>query len=325
MKKSKSILVGIILIIAIMTLSGCGDSKTKENSKIKIGINQLMEHQALDDARQGFEDGLKELGVDAEIIYKNAQGDLGNSMSISKKYVDEKVDLIYAIGTPSAQTTKQATSEIPVLFSAVTDPVQSGLVSDWNNVGGNLSGTSDMAPIQEQLRLFRELDPKINKLGIIYNTGESNSEVQIKEVKKHAKDLNLEIVTVGVTDINDVPQNLDHLLSKVDALYVLSDNMIASSVSLIQKKLIENQMISICAEESQVKGGILLTMGLSYYDLGRQTAKMAEKILVQGKNIAEMPVELSNEQTLKVNTKTLEALGLSKDMPPLKDAIFIEN
>lgn len=324
MKKSNLILMGLILTMGLITLSGC-ETEDNSESKLTIGINQLMEHQALDDARQGFEDGLKELNIDAEIVYKNAQGDLNNSMSISKKYVDDDVDLIYAIGTTAAQATKQATKDIPILFSAVTDPVESGLVSDWDIPNTNITGTSDMAKVKDQLELFKQLDSNIEKVGIIYNTGESNSEIQIKEVKKHSPSLGLEIITVGVTDINDVPQNLDHLLSQVDALYVVSDNMIASSVSLLQKKLIEKNMISISAEESQVKGGILLTMGLSYYDLGKQTAKMAEEILVQGKNPKEMPVQLSNAQNLKVNTNTLNALGLDPNIPALKNAEPVEN
>src|SRR5699024_4691652 len=201
---------------------------------------------------------------DAEIVYQNAQGDVPTSLSISQKFVEDKVDLIYAIATPAAQSAKQSTDEIPILFSAVTDPVAAEIVDDWDNVGGNVTGTSDMAPTSSQLKMFKKIDPDIGTIGILYNTDESNSEVQIEEVKKLAPEEELKVVTKGVNNVNDIPQSLDSLLSKVDALYIVSDNLIASSIELVSNKLIEKNMISISAEESQVGGGILLTNGLSY-------------------------------------------------------------
>lgn len=324
MKKSNGSKLMAIALAGMLMVTGCstGGSENVDNTKkaYTIGISQLAEHPALDDARRGFEDGLKELGVDAEVVYQNAQGDIPNTLAIAQKFVKDEVDLIYAIATPAAQSAKQATSDIPVLFSAVTDPVQSEIVVDWEAVGGNVTGTSDMAPVESQLKMFKEIDPSIKTIGILYNTSEANSEIQIKDVEKLAPAEGLEIVTMGVTNVNEIPQALDSLLSKVDALYALSDNLVASSVELVNKKLIENNMISVGAEESQVGGGILVTNGLSYYELGKQTAKMAKEILVDGKDVSTIPVGKAEKTITTVNEKSLEALGLDANLAIFKDA-----
>lgn len=329
MKKNKSIKLIALTMVGMMSLLGCtkgeaANSSSASGEKVyKIGISQLAEHPALDDARRGFEDGLKELGVNAEIDYKNAQGDIANTMSIAQKFSSDKVDLIYAIATPAAQSAKQATSNIPVLFSAVTDPVQSGIVEDWENVGANITGTSDMAPVASQLKMFKEINPNISKIGILYNTSEANSEIQIEEVKSLAPAEGLEVETVGVNNVNELPQALGSLIKKVDALYMVSDNLVASSVELVTKMTIDNNMVTVSAEESQVGGGILVTNGLSYYELGKQTAQMAKDILIDRKDISKIPVGIAEKTITTVNQKTLDALGLDKEMPLFKDAIKV--
>lgn len=329
MKRKVLSLLAFLLVCTII-LSGCNseDNKTIKSTQekvYKIGISQLSEHPALDDARKGFEDGLKELGVDAEIYYQNAQGDIPTTTIIAQKFVKDKVDLIFAIATPAAQSAKQATSDIPVLFSAVTDPVKAEIVESWENVGGNVTGTSDQAPIESQLKMFKEIDPNINTIGILYNTSESNSEVQVEEVKDIAPKLGLEVVTVGVSNVNELPQALDSIIKKADALYMITDNMVAASVELIWKKTIENKIITVSAEETQVRGGLLITNGLSYYELGKQTAKMAKEILVDKKDISTIPVGLTEKTITTVNEKTLEALGLDKNLPLFKNSIKVGN
>lgn len=331
MKKTKVSKLMALGLAGLLTLTGCstgaptsGESNSGEE-KYTIGISQLAEHPALDDARRGFEDGLKELGVEAEILYQNAQGDIPNTVAISQKFVKDGVDLIYAIATPAAQSAKQATTDIPILFSAVTDPVQSEIVADWENVGGNITGTSDMADVQGQLKMFKELDPSIKTIGILYNTSEANSEIQIADVEKYAPEEGLTVETMGVSSINEIPQALDSLLGKVDAIYAISDNMVASSVELVNKKLLEKKMISVGAEESQVGGGILITNGLSYYELGKQTAKMAKEILVDGKDVSSLPVGMAEKTVTVVNEKSLDALGLDKNLPIFKDANMVGN
>lgn len=327
MKKMK--MKGLILVTSIaLLLGGCAKEKAVDNPSgekvYKIGISQLVEHTALDDARRGFEDGLEELGINAKIDYKNAQGDIPTTISISEKFISDEVDLIYAIATPAAQSARQISENIPVLFSAVTDPVKAEIVSDWEKPGGNVTGTSDMATtLSEQLQMFKKIDPNIETIGILYNTSEANSEIQIEEVKKLAPEESLEVVTVGVSNVNELPQAIDSILSKVDALYNISDNLVASSVELVTNKLIEKNMISVSAEESQVSGGILITNGLSYYELGKQTAEMAKHILVDGKDPASMPVIKAQKTQTTVNIKTLKALGLDENNELFKNAIKV--
>ena len=323
MKKLMAVLLASTVLITGCTTKAANPSGSGE-TLYKIGIVQLAEHPALDDARRGFEDGLKELGVNVEIDYKNAQGDIPTTMTISQKFANDKVDLIYAIATSAAQSAKQTAGDIPLLFSAVTDPVKAGLVDTWDNVGTNVTGTSDLVEeTADQLKMFQVMDPSIKKIGIIYNTNEINSEIQIEEVERVAPEVGLEVITVGVSNINDLPQALESLIKKVDALYNISDNMVANSVELVANKLLENNMLSISAEESQVTGGILITNGLSYYELGKQTAKMAKDILVGGVDIKTIPVGLAEKTSTTVNIETLRALGLDENLPLLKDAIKV--
>ena len=321
--KKLSMLI-ILIVVGGMILSGCaGAAEGSGSEEYVIGISQYVDHPSLDAAREGFIDGLKELGIDAKIDYQNAQGEIPNALTIGQKFVGDRVDLIYAIATPAAQSAKQATSDIPVLFSAVTDPVQSEIVDEWDNVGGNVTGTSDKAPSQSQLEMFKKLDPSIEKIGIIYSLNESNSEIQIAEVEELAPGLNLQVAKMGVTNISEVSQTLDSLLNRVDAVYILSDNLIASSVELVANKLIDHNMISVSAEEGQVSGGILITNGLNYYELGKETARMAKEILVDGKDVSSIPVFLPEETVTTVNKNTMEALKLDENMEILKNAEYV--
>ena len=325
MKKfSKVILLGLV---AAVLMTGCSVGKSvsaDDENKFEIGIIQLAEHPALDDARRGFEDGLKELGVDVEISYQNAQGDLPATKTISDKFVKDEVDLIYAIATNAAQSAKQATSEIPVLFSAVTDPVSAELVDSMESPGGNVTGTSDLSPMDRQLQLFKDLDPNTKKIGIIFNTSEPNSQVQVELAKKIAPGLGLEIVDVGISNINDIPQALDSIVNKVDGIYTITDNMVASAIGLVSKKAIENNLITIAGEDSHVSIGILMTDGISYYELGKQTARMAKEILVDGKSPSDIPSEKAINTSKVFNEETLNSLTIDINNDVFKDANKID-
>lgn len=292
--------------------------------KFVIGISQFAEHPALDEVRKGFEDELKAEGVNADFVYKNAQADTGVAGLIAQKFVADKVDLIFGIATISAQTAKQATKDIPILFSAVTDPVYSQLVDSMDNVGGNVTGTTDATPMDKQLVLFKEINPNIKKVGIIYNTSESNSEIQISKAKKVAEGVGIEIVPVGVNNINDIPQAMNSLAKKSDAFYGITDNIVASSIGLIAKTVNSRKIVSIGAEEAHVKGGLLMTNGLSYYELGKQTGAMAKKILVDGVKPSELPVESSKTTTKVVNEKTMKKLKIDRDNKAFEGAEFIK-
>jgi putative ABC transport system substrate-binding protein len=311
-------------IFCVMMLFIFGTLAYANEKAFEIGISQFAEHPALDAVRQGFEDELKELGVNVNIDYKNSQGDTGTAGMIAQKFVADKKDLIFAIATPSAQAAKQATDSIPVLFSAVTDPVSAQLVDSFEKVGGNLTGTSDAAPVDKQMKLFKELNPEIKKVAIIYNTSEANSEIQIAKAKEIGEELGIEIVPVGVNNINDIPQAVNSVVRKVDGFYTITDNIVASAINLISKAAIKNKKIAIAAEEAHVQGGILMTDGLSYYEIGRQTGVMAKKILVDKVSTEDIPVEVSKNTKKVVNRKTLKSLKLAEDSPAFSGATFID-
>lgn len=334
MKANKKIkkIMGLALS-SIMLLSGCvnqGEAQNQESSatgegKIyKIGISQLAEHPALDQVREGFLEGLAESGILYEEDYKNAQGDTINANSIASKFVSDEVDLILGIGTLSAQAAKQATSDIPVLFSAVTDPVGAGLVNSIDSPGANLTGTTDKTPMKEQLELLNQLDPTIKKVGIIYNTSETNSTTQVEEATLVATELGLEIISVGVNNINDVPQATDSILGKVDALYTITDNTAASAMGAISAKAIEQKKIVVGSTDTFVEDGNLITLGLSYKELGKQTAKMAVEILENGKSPSEIKVENLTNTTKVINKTTLTALGLDPNLEILKNGTMVD-
>lgn len=313
----------IMMVIMFLVIAGV-KSNAQEGKKFKIGISQFAEHPALDDVRKGFEDELKSLGVEADITYKNSQGDTGVAGVIAQKFVSDKSDLIFGIATVSAQAAKQSTDRIPVLFSAVTDPVNSQLVKTMDKVGGNVTGTTDATPMEKQLELFKKINPEIKRIGIIYNTSESNSEIQVANAKEIGAKLGLEIRAVGVNNINDIPQAVNSLVSKVDGFYTITDNIVASAINLISMASNERGLVTVGAEEAHVKGGILLTDGLSYYELGRQTGRMAKEILVDGKKPEDMPVETLANTTKVVNEKTMKKLKLNKELPVFEGAEFIE-
>lgn len=332
MKRRNLLFFVTIALSSLVMFSACASESAKSESSssssdgqvFQIGVNQLAEHPALDAVREGFEDELKKLGMNFEIDYKNAQGEVPNSTSISQKFVSDKKDLIFAIATISSQTAKQATSDIPVLFSAVTDPVGAGLVDSLKKPGGNISGTSDASPIDRQLALFKELRPDIKKIGILFNTGEPNSTAQIEEAQKLSEELGLEIVTIGINNINDLPQAIEVLTSKVDGIYTITDNMIASSINLISQVATEKNLITVGAEKAHVEGGMLVTDGLSYEALGRQTAHMAKRVLLDNEDISQISVEFLENTEKVVNSSTLKKLQLEESHSAFQGADFIK-
>ena len=328
MKKFNLVKLTIALLIGVISLTGCNKSEevnTGEGQIFTIGISQIADHPALDDNRAGFEKGLEELGINFKLTYQNAQGDIPNASTIAQKFVNDSVDLIFTIGTPSAQSAKQATENIPILFSAVTDPVGSELVASMEESKNNITGTSDASPIDKQLAMFKKLDPSIEKVGIIFNTSEANSHAQVALSQEIGRSLGLEIVTVGISSLSDLPQALESIVSRVDGIYTITDNMVASGIGTVANKAIEHNLITVGAEESHVAGGILITDGLSYFELGRQTAHMAKKILVDGISPSDIPSETLEKTEVTLNLNTLEALGLNPENPLFQEAITLGN
>lgn len=331
-----------LVLIAAITLVGCTQAPAPTKTPapaapapapapaapatktFKIGISQLVQHPALDQARAGFEDELKALGVKFQVDYANAQAETANTQMIAEKFVKDKVDLIYTIATLSTQAAKKATqgSTLPVVFSSVTDPVYSQIVAAHDKVE-NVTGVTDKVEASEILKLAKDLKPSTKVIGIIYNTGESNSEVQIQEVKAAAKDLGMSVETVGLTSVNDIPQAINTLAKKIDIMYIISDNMVSSAIQLVANKCLENKIITLSSIESLAAEGILIGNGLNYYDLGKQAARMAKKILVDGVDVKTVKVEQPAGLKKVVNVKTMQALGLSKDNKAFAGAEFI--
>ncbi len=316
MKKMKSLLM---MALALLLVTSCGTktaTKPTEDKTYVIGVNQLVSHPALDDALKGFQDRFNELGLKCTFEVGNAQGELPNAVTIATNYVSNKVDLIYAIATPSAQASKQVSDEktegkTPIVFSAVSNPVESGLVESVTKSGGCITGVSDQGPVREQVSMFKKLAPEAKVIGVIYSTKESNSEMQLKELEVIAKELGYTLKVSGISQISEIAPALDVLLPDVDVMYLLSDNMIASSITLVSEKMIAAKKISVVAEESQVGGGALVSMASSYYEMGKQAADMAKEILVDGKKPSDMPFQTASNLRLVINEETEKALGLN--------------
>lgn len=293
------------LAMALLLLSTMVMGKEiKEPKNIEIGVTQIMEHPALDSARVGFEKALKDNGYgDVKIDYQNAQGDFGTAQMIANSFVQSKKDLIYAISTPSAQAAYNVTKEIPILITAVTDVKAAGLV------GENITGTSDATSIYKQLETITKILPKAKKVGIIYNTSEQNSQVQVANAKEESKKLGLEIVEVGVTNVNDMAMGLDSLLDKVDVLYTPTDNLVVSATPLVLDKANRKNVPVVGCIEDQVAQGALITDTIDYEKLGYQTGEMALRVL-KGEDPKNMPVETLKNTQLIVNKKAAEKYGI---------------
>ena len=305
-----------LLIMGLLFSTIAMGNEIKEAGKIKIGISQIVEHPALDAARDGFEKALKENGYkDAKIEYQNAQGDFGTAQMIGQQFAQDNKDLIFAISTPSAQAAYNSTKDIPILITAVTDPKAAGLT------GENITGTSDMMPVYEQLKVAKDMLPKIKKVGILYNTSEQNSQVQVNNAKEEGKKLGLEIVETGVNSINDIASGIDQLLTKVDVLYVPTDNLVVSATPLVLDRANKAKVPVIGCIEDQVKQGALVTKTINYEKLGYQTGEMAIEVL-KGKSPKDMPIETLKNMELIINKKMAEKYKVDLSNEALKDAKY---
>ncbi|NLZ52043.1 MAG: ABC transporter substrate-binding protein [Thermoanaerobacteraceae bacterium] len=316
MKKILSIMLSII-IISTLILSGCGNTSTSSSSSLNIGIVQIMEHPSLDAARQGFLDALADNGYkegeNLSINYENAQGDMPTLNSIAQSFAGDETDLILAIATPSAQAVANATkgTSIPVLFTAVTDPVAAGLVESMEKPNTNLTGTTDMSPVAEQIKLIKDIDHSVKSVGVIYNTGEINSVVQVELVKEAAKELGLDIVEGVATNTHEVDQAAKSLVGKVDAIYVPTDNVAVTALEAIVQVAENNNILLVSAEKDSVYRGTVATIGLDYYKLGRQTGEMALRILSGEGRPQDMPVEVQEQNDVIINLKAAKASNIT--------------
>jgi putative ABC transport system substrate-binding protein len=298
----------IVLLIALMIIPTFSFAKM-----IKVGISQIVEHPALDANRQGIIDKLKELGYvegkNIEYDIQIAQGNIATANQIAKKFVGDRKDIIIAIATPTAIAAANATKRIPIVISAITDPVGAKLVKSLEKPGTNVTGTTDMSPVGEQLDLFKKLGYNPKSIGIIYNSGEANSRTLVAIAKKEAKKRGMKVVEATVTNSSAVLMAAKSLVGKVDAIYLPTDNTVISALESVLKVAYDNKLPVITGDTDSVKRGALASYGLNYYKLGLQTGEMVDKIL-KGSSPSTMPVETLKDLELYINLKSAKKIGL---------------
>lgn len=312
-KKIALLLCGLL---SASLLVGCGGEteNEKETSKKKVGIIQLIQHDALDQANKGFIDGLAEKGYkdgeNIEIEQQNASGKQDTAQQIAGQFVSAKKDLIFAIATPTAQACYNATKDIPIVFSAVTDPVKDGLAKDLKSSGCNTTGTLDMANIDEQLALLKEVLPDAKTLGVVYTTSETNSVNQVNELETLASKYKLTIKKIGVANINEINQVLSNSMGDIDVLYAPTDNNVAASYELVAQIALKANKPVMGAEPAVVEKGGLISKGIDYYELGKMAGYKAAEIL-DGKNPQDIEIETMKELAITVNTDVAKKLGIT--------------
>lgn len=309
----KKRILSVLIVVLTLSLTVCLASAQYAGTRFNVGVLQLVEHASLDAAYEGFIAGLADAGfVEGEnltIDFQNAQADQSNMVTISERFVKNKVDLILAIATPAAQAVAAATTEIPIVFTAVTDPVEARLVESLEAPGTNITGVSDAGPIEEQIELIAALVPEAKTIGILYNSSEVNSEIQAKQAEAAAKRIGLEVKFGTVASVNDIEQVLTSIADDVEAIYLPTDNTFASAMANVAKVTEAKKLPVVAGAQSMVEEGGLATIGLDYYKLGLQTGAMAAKILNGESEPATTPVETLQDTDLMINFDTAKAIG----------------
>ena len=263
---------------------------------------------------KGFVDGMKAKGYEEgkNVTYdrQNAQADQSNLQNISQRFVNNKVNLIYAIATPAAQTVANATSEIPIVGSAITDYKTAKLVKDNAKPGTNVTGTTDMNPVAAQLDLLLKIKPGIKTVGTIYTSSEVNSQIQINILKKAAAEKNVKVVEATVSSVNDIQQAARSLVGKCEGLYIPTDNILASAMPTLVMITDEAKLPVLCGEENMVAAGGTATLGVNYYELGLVTGEMAADILAGKAKPQEMAIQSQKKFTPVINKKVADKIGL---------------
>lgn len=308
--------------VGALLLAGCANQTTPtsggDGTTYHIGITQIVSHPSLDAAAAGFKAALADAGLTVDYDEQNAQGDQATATSIANRFATQDLDLVLAIATPTAQSVAQVITDTPVLFTAVTDPVAADLVSSMEAPGGNITGTTDMNPVVDQIKLIKRVAPDAKKIGIIYSSGEVNSEVQVALARGAAAAEGLEVVERTITATAEVLQAAQSL--DVDAIYVPTDNVVVAGLDSVVSVCESQKIPLIAGETDSVANGALITYGLSYEELGRQTGEMAVRILTQGADPATMPVEAQANPRLVINEAAAERMGITLPQALLDEA-----
>ena len=310
----------IITILATLMIVSMAQADAK-----RISVSQFVEHPALDAVLKGFQDYLKENQVEAEYQVHNAQANMATAGQIGTQIMGEKPDLILAIATPSAQTCAQALKkaphmqQTPMLFTAVTDPLAAGLVKDLKQPGGNITGVSDMLPLAQHMAMVKEFVPDLKKLGVMYNSGEANSKSSVNLIKQVAQEMNFEVVEATVSKTSEVYQAAKSLVGRADAVFVPTDNTVVESLESAIKVCVENKLPMFCADVDSVRRGAVAAMGFDYYQHGRQTGAMAQRIFA-GTKPGETAVETQEKLMLHINKPYAAKMGVALTEAQLQKA-----
>lgn len=335
MKKFKKIFAFMLALMLAMAMTACGSSDSKESKPTdgapageadtttdsgdtsgktyKIGICQLVEHVALDAATQGFMDAVKEeMGDAVEFDPQNAQNDSNTCSTIVNSFVSNNYDLILANATPALQAAAAATNEIPILGTSVTEYGVALQISDFNGtVGGNISGTSDLAPLEDQAGMVKELFPDAKNVGLLYCSAEANSQYQVDTVKAFLEDLGYSCKYYAFSDSNDLSAIATTASTECDVIYVPTDNTVASNTGIIKNICLPAGVPVIAGEEGICAGCGVATLSISYYDLGVATGKMAVRILRDGEDISTMPIEYAPNFVKKYNKSICQEMNIT--------------
>ncbi|CEG27342.1 ABC transporter substrate-binding protein [Bacillus sp. B-jedd] len=308
-------------LAGMLLLAGCGNKESaggktgggeEKEKEYTVGVSQFAPHPSLDAATEGFKKALEDKGLKVKFIDQNAQGDQNNTRSIAQNFAGDKVDMIFANATPSAQAALSVTKDIPILFTSVTDPVGAGLVKSFDEPGDNITGTTDNHPDATKKTIdFMTKEVGAKKIGIVYNSGEQNSVVQVEAVEKLAKENGASLVKVSVSTSAEVKQASESLVGRVDAIYVPTDNTVVSALESVISVANSKKIPLFVGELDSMKKGAVAASGFSYYDLGYETGEMAAEILAGKKKPSEIPVALPQSLTLMINKKAAEAQGLT--------------
>ena len=319
-KKTIAIMMTAAMVMAMAAGRGSKESSSSDGdnkeASYKIGIQQFAEHGSLDNCREGFLEGLEEEGIkegdNLKVEVKNAMADTATNAQIADSFVSDNMDLICAIATPSAQSAYNAAmdKDIPVVYTAVTDPVAAELADKDGNPVGDVTGTSDTLPVEEQLKMIREMMPDAKTIGILYTTSEANSVSAIATYESLVDKYGFTLETKGISQTSEIALATDDLLTKVDCITNLTDNTVVASLPTILEKANEKGIPVFGSEIEQVKIGCLAAEGIDYIQLGKQTGKIAAQILKGEKKASEIPYEIISEPGFYVNTKVAENLGI---------------
>ncbi len=308
----KKILVTALVMLLSLSLFAGGSSE-KSTAKYKVGVCQLVQHVALDSATQGFKDALTAaFGDEVYIDEQNASGEAVNCATIINGFIASDVDLILANATAPLQAAASATSTIPVLGTSVTDYASALEIDNWTGtVGGNISGTSDLAPLDEQAKMIKELFPEAETVGLFYCTAEANSVYQIETIDGYLQELGFNTKKYSFTDTNDVTSVAQKAADECDVIYIPTDNTAASNTEAIANVVVPAKVPVVAGEEGICAGCGVATLSISYYDIGYATGEMAVKILKGEQDISTMPVQYAPQVTKKYNASICEQLGIT--------------